>query len=209
MTRSGGSKPTGEICTRRLLDSTIFVNVIAVINVIYVINVNNNKCIFVTGKVMMNQFAQLLSAEKQTTILLDCCTIIGAHNGKPGVLKFRKRIASRKDLRIIVPSILVREVAKIAKITREEALALIESFSDMGQIDYVGDDVERNREAELLNVRYPGYCHYPDNRYLLACKEYDATLLTYDRKLKDVALGERVAAYSPEEFGLYHQGELE
>ena len=158
---------------------------------------------------MMNQFAQLLSAENQTAVLLDCCIIINTWKQKPEALQFRKRIASRKDIKIIVPHILIEEVAKVAGITKDQAVALIESFSNAGQIEYIGqcgaDEANRiAKEAEGLKAKYPGYCHYPDNHYVVLCKDYDATLVTHDSNLKDVATAERVTACLPEQFWSYH-----
>lgn len=116
----------------------------------------------------MNQFAQLLSAERQTVLLLDTCTIISAWQKKPEALAFRAKIARRKDIRIIVPRILVGEVAKVAGISRDDALSLAESFSEFGQIEYL-DDPAVSREADSLAAKNPAYCHYPDNHYLVNC----------------------------------------
>lgn len=151
----------------------------------------------------MNQFAQLLSAESQTTILIDCCAIIGVWENREEALRFRERIAPRKDIRILVPTSLAREVAKVAKISGDEALALIESFSDAGQIDYIDEIEKRKKQAAILNAKYPGSCHFPDNYYLLLCKDHDATLITYDRDLRAIAFEEQVKTRSPDEFRYY------
>jgi predicted nucleic acid-binding protein len=151
---------------------------------------------------MMNQFAQLLSAKCQMPLLLDTCTIVGAWQKKPEVVAFRSKIAKRKDVRIIVPGILVREVAKIAKMSKEEALSLIESFSEFGQIDYV-DTMSMARDAEALVAKYPAYCHYPDNHYLACCREQGAVLVTYDNNLRFVAKMEGIMTCAPGNFRIY------
>ena len=151
---------------------------------------------------MMNQFAQLLSAEKQSLLLLDTCTIISALQGKPEAVAFRDKIAKRKDIRILVPGILVREVAKIANVSHEKALSLVESFSEQGQIDYV-DDARIAAVAESMIAKYPRYCHYPDNYYLACCKEQGSLLVTYDHNLKLVARMEGIMTCSPGNFRIY------
>jgi predicted nucleic acid-binding protein len=146
----------------------------------------------------MNQFAQLLSAEKQTTVLLDCCTIIGAKNGSLDALQFRKKIANRKDIKILVPSIIVREVCKVGRMAFDEAIALIDTFSLTGQIEYVScSDIVIKSQAEALTAKYPVFCHYPDDHYLAIAKKYGALLVTYDRNLKDVARLEGVQTCAP------------
>ena len=156
----------------------------------------------------MNQFAQLLSAQRQTPVLLDTCTIISAWEKRPEALELRKKIAKRNDIRIIVPGILVREVAKVARLGQDQALALIESFSEMGQIDYVtkcGDDDNRiTREAEALIAKYPRYSHFPDNQYLAYCRDQGALLVTYDKNLRTVARIEGIMACAPGNFRLYN-----
>lgn len=152
----------------------------------------------------MNQFAQLLSREKQTSLVLDSCTVIGARNGSQQVLQFRKKIAKRKDIRVIVPSIVVSEVQKVAHLSFEEATKLVESFSEHGQIDYVScEDKELVAEAEALRAKYPIYSHYPDDHYLVIARRYGAVLITYDRKLKDVARTEGVMTCAPGSFRMY------
>ena len=119
----------------------------------------------------MNQFAQLLSAEKQSALLLDCCTIIAVKNGHLGAREFRNRIANRKDIRIIVPSIIVREVCKVGHLSFDQAIELIDTFSHTGQIEYVScEDSEIKAQAEKLSSKYPVYCHYPDDHYLAIAK---------------------------------------
>jgi predicted nucleic acid-binding protein len=151
---------------------------------------------------MMNQFAQLLSAGKQTPLLIDTCTIINAQKKKSEALAFRSKIAKRKDIRIIVPNILVKEVSKITRTSRDEALSLIESFSEIGQIDYV-DEGTLAKEAETLPAKYPTYCHYPDNYYLIYCRDHGAVLVTYDSNLRLVAKMEGIMTCSPENFKIY------
>lgn len=156
----------------------------------------------------MNQFAQLLSTQRQTPVLLDTCTIVGVWEKRPEALELRKKIARRKDIRIIVPSILAREVAKVARLGEEQALALIESFSEMGQIDYLSkcgdDDGNRiTREADALVTKYPRYCHYPDNHYLVFCKDQAAVLVTYDKELRSVARLEGIMVCAPGNFRIY------
>jgi predicted nucleic acid-binding protein len=149
---------------------------------------------------MMNQFAQLISAERQTLVLLDTCTIINAYAGKPDAVALRSRIAKRKDIRIIVPRLWIREVAKVAGINQEQALALIESFSEMGQIDYIEENERLAREAKALSAKYPEYCHYPDNHYLVHCRNEGAVLVTYDSNLHRVADLEGVMVSTPRTF---------
>ncbi len=158
---------------------------------------------------MMNQFAKLLSTESQTAILLDTCTIVSVLEKKPAALEFRKKIALRKDIRIVVPSILAREVARVAGIGVDEAIPLIESFSQVGQIDYVtrceDDDGNRvAREADALKAKYLNYCHYPDNHYIVHCRDHAALLVTYDNDLRRVARMEGVMTCSPGNFRLYN-----
>jgi hypothetical protein len=150
----------------------------------------------------MNQFAQLLSAERQVPLLLDACTIISAWQKKPEAIAFRSKIAKRKDIRIVVPSILVKEVSKVAKIGEAEALSLIESFSLFGQIDYV-DVAPVADEAEALVAKYPTFCHYPDNYYLIYCREQGALLVTYDNNLRFVAKMEGIMTCAPGNFRIY------
>lgn len=154
----------------------------------------------------MNQFAQLLSAQRQQVIVLDCCTIIGAKNKNAEVLQFRKKIAKRKDIRIIVPAVIVKEVCKVGSMSFDSAIALIDTFSETGQIDYNDtshNDSEISAQAEALKSKYPVYLHYPDDHYLVVAKNNDALLITYDRKLKDVARAEGVMTCSPGNFRSY------
>ena len=149
----------------------------------------------------MNQFAQLLSAEKQSILVLDCCTIIGAKNGSLNALQFRRKIANRQDIKILVPSIIVREVRKVGRMSFDEAIALIDTFSQTGQIEYVScSDIEIKSHAEALTAKYPVLCHYPDDHYLAIAKRYGAVLVTYDRNLKDVAKLEGLQTCAPQNF---------
>jgi hypothetical protein len=153
---------------------------------------------------MMNQFAQLLSTEKQTPVLLDTCIAINALQKKPDALVFRDKVTKRRDLRFIVPRMLVTEVAKVAKISQEDALATVESFSEMGQIDYVDDgDGSISRDADALMEKYPRYCHFPDNHYFIYCREQGALLVTYDNNLRMVAKMEGIMACTPGRFRIY------
>jgi predicted PilT family ATPase len=156
----------------------------------------------------MNEFAKLLSAKQQTSVLLDCCVIVKALQGNPEVLAFRKRIVCRKDVKIIAPSILVREVAKVARIDEEAARAIIESFSETGQIEYISKcgDYEGNnmeRQASLLRAKYPHFSHAPDNYYLVLCQKHAAVLVTFDRQMKYIARMEGIMTCSPAGFQLY------
>ena len=148
---------------------------------------------------MMNQFAQLLSAERQMPVLIDTCTVIGAWQKKPEAMAFRSKVAKRKDIRIIVPGILVREVSRVTKMTGAEVLSLVESFSEFGQIDYV-DIAPIAREAEALVAKYPTYCHYPDSYYLAYCRDQGAVLVTYDNSLRLVARMEGIMTCAPGNF---------
>lgn len=157
---------------------------------------------------MMNQFAKLLSSQQQTLILLDTCTIVSAYENKPEALELRKKIAHRKDIRIVVPSILIKEVSRVAKIDTERALELIESFSMMGQIDHIGqcsgEDVSRiTSEADELKAKYLNLCHSPDNIYLVYCKNLGAVLVTYDSDLRMVARMEGIMTCTPGNFRVY------
>jgi predicted nucleic acid-binding protein len=152
----------------------------------------------------MNQFAQLLSAQKQQVLVLDCCTIIAVKNDNPRALEFRKRIANRKDVRIIVPSIAIKEVCKVGKMQFGQAIALVDSFSHTGQIDYVScNDPEIITQAAALRGKYPLYCHYPDDLYPVIAKKYDGQLITFDRNLQNVADAERVQSCIPSSFRIY------
>jgi predicted nucleic acid-binding protein len=155
----------------------------------------------------MNQFAQLLSAQKQQAIVLDSCTIIGAKNKDAQVLQFRKKIAKRKDIRIIVPTVVVKEVCKVGSMSFDSAIALIDTFSETGQMDYYyhasHNDSEISDQAVALRTKYPVYLHYPDDHYLVVAKNNDALLVTFDRKLKDVARAEGVMTCSPGNFRIY------
>lgn len=149
----------------------------------------------------MNQFAQLLSAQRQQAIVLDCCTIIGAKKKSAEVLQFRKKIAKRKDIRIIVPSVVVKEVCKVGRMSFDSAIALIDTFSETGQIDYAAcNESEISARAEALRSRYPVYLHYPDDHYLVVARNTGALLVTYDGNLKDVARAEGVMTCSPGSF---------
>lgn len=180
---------------------------------------------------MMNQFAKLLSAEIQTLVLLDTCTRVNVWNKKLEALKFRSKIAGRKDMKMIVPGILIREVAKVAKITVEKALVLIESFLTSGQIDYINyyynnsrgsnpgnkndskrddDDNDNNKNnskientANQLKAKYFRYCHYLDNYYLYYCNDNNAVLITYDNDLRQVAKMEEIMSCTPGNFRIY------
>lgn len=137
--------------------------------------------------------------------MLDSCTIIGAKNKNADVLQFRKKIANRKDVRIIVPTVVVREVCKVGSMSFDSAIALIDTFSETGQIDYhaSNNDSEISAQAEALRTKYPVYLHYPDDHYLVVAKNNDALLVTFDRKLKDVARAEGVMTCSPSNFRIY------
>ena len=137
--------------------------------------------------------------------MLDSCTIIGAKNNDVKVLQFRKKIANRKDIRIIVPTVAVKEVRKVGSMSFDSAIALIDTFSETGQIDYHASDTdsEISAQAAALRTKYPVYLHYPDDHYLVVAKNNDALLVTFDRKLKDVARAEGVMTCSPSNFRIY------
>lgn len=134
-------------------------------------------------------------------VLLDCCTIIAAKDGRPDAVAFQKKLSRRKDLELLVPDLVVKEVSKIAGISVEEAERLARSFSS-GAVERVADDESIEREASELDQKYLS-CHYPDSHYLVHCRNTAAVLVTYDRKLKEVARLEGIMTCSPGNYSFY------
>ena len=104
-----------------------------------------------------------------------------------------------------MPTVVVKEVCKVGSMSLDSAIALIDTFSETGQIDYLAshNDSEISAQAEALRIKYPVYLHYPDDHYLVVAKNNDALLVTFDRKLKDVARAEGVMTCSPANFRIY------
>ncbi|HEX7033256.1 MAG TPA: PIN domain-containing protein [Nitrososphaera sp.] len=153
---------------------------------------------------MMNQFAKLQSSQHQTPIMLDTCMIASAYENRPEALELRKKLAHRKDVRIMVPGTQVREVAEVVGVGGEQVLELVESFSKMGQIDYIIEDDDRiASEADKLKAKYPRFCHSPDDIYLAYCKELGVLLVTYYNNLRKVARMEGIMTCTPGNFRPY------
>jgi predicted nucleic acid-binding protein len=134
-----------------------------------------------------------------TQILLDCCTVINAIEGKPSALAFKEKMSKRKDVTLFVPDVVISQVAKVARLSAEEAEEEIRSFSHRSKIVRIKDDQKALVDAVALSVRYD-YCHYPDSIYLIQARTAGAILATYDKKLRDVAKMEGIMACSPDNF---------
>ncbi len=134
-------------------------------------------------------------------VLLDCCTIIAAKDGRPDAIAFQRKLSRRKDLELLVPDLVVKEVSRVARIPIEEAERLARSFSS-GTIERLTDDESIAREASELDQRYLS-CHYPDSHYLVHCRNTPAVLVTYDKKLREVARMEGIMTCSPGNYRFY------
>jgi len=134
-------------------------------------------------------------------VLLDCCTIIAAKDGRPDAIAFQRKLSRRKDLELLVPDLVVKEVSRVARIPIEEAERLARSFSS-GTIERLTDDESIAREASELYQRYLS-CHYPDSHYLVHCRNTTAVLVTYDKKLREVARMEGIMTCSPGNYRFY------
>jgi len=134
-------------------------------------------------------------------VLLDCCTIIAAKDGRPDAIAFQRKLSRRKDLELLVPDLVVKEVSRVARIPIEEAERLARSFSS-GTIERLTDDESIAREASELDQRYLS-CHYPDSHYLVHCRNTTAVIVTYDKKLREVARMEGIMTCSPGNYRFY------
>jgi predicted nucleic acid-binding protein len=134
-------------------------------------------------------------------VLLDCCTIIAAKDGRWDAVAFQKKLSRRKDLELLVPDLVVKEVSKIAGISIEEAERLARSFSS-ATVERPAEDESIVREANELDQKYLS-CHFPDSYYLVHCRNTSAVLVTYDKKLKEVARMEGIMACSPANYRFY------
>jgi predicted nucleic acid-binding protein len=137
-----------------------------------------------------------------TPIILDCCTIVSAIQRKPGAREFKEKLAKRKDLTLLVPDVVISEVAKIARLSAEAAEKAISSLSQGNRIVRLADDKKTLADAIVLSLRCD-YCHYPDSIYLVQARNAGAVLVTYDRKLRDVAMMEGIMGCSPDNFRFY------
>ncbi len=150
------------------------------------------------------EFQQKTITVEKSPVLLDCCTIVGAMvEDRPNATAFKQKIARRKDLNLIVPDIVISEVARIARLSPEAAEEAIRSFSNSHEITRL-DDKKTLVDAIALSLRYD-YCHYPDSIYLVHARNTNAVLVTYDRKLREVARLEGIMACSPDNFRIYGQ----
>lgn len=141
-----------------------------------------------------------METSQKTTVLLDCCTIISALDGKHDALAFKEKLSRRKDVAVLVPDLVVSEVARVARISREAAEQAICSFA-RGNIVRTADE-DAMVDAIALTTHYD-YCHYPDSIYLVHCRNAGGVLVTYDKKLRDVARMEGIMACSPDNFCFY------
>lgn len=137
----------------------------------------------------------------QNAVLLDCCTIIGALAKKQNAVAFKEKLSRRKDVTLLVPDLVISEVSKIAKMSVKAAEEAIKSFAHGNKIIRLQDDGALV-DAIALSVRYD-YCHYPDSVYLVHSRNTGAVLVTYDKKLRDVARMEGIMACSPDNFRFY------
>lgn len=135
-------------------------------------------------------------------ILLDSCSIIDAFEGNQRTLEFKERLSKRKDLTLLVPDHVISEVAKVARMSVQEAENAVRAFARDNKVTRLQDDREILADAVKLSLHYD-YCHYPDNIYLAHCRNQGAVLVTYDRKLRDVARMEGIMACSPDNFRFY------
>jgi hypothetical protein len=149
----------------------------------------------------MNQIAQLLSADKQLAIVLAGGTIMAAKNGNNDAIQFRKKIATRKDIKINVPSIAFKEICKVGQLSFDNAVSLIDSFSRNGQIEYILCSDDRQI---VIQAKYPVYCHYPDDHDVVIAKKCSALPITFDKKLKDIARAEVVLTFCLWNFRFYN-----
>ena len=137
----------------------------------------------------------------QNPVLLDCCTIIGALEGKSNAVAFKEKLSKRKDMTILVPDLVVSEVSRVAKMSAQAAEKAIRSFAHGNKVVRLQDDGAMV-DAVALTVHY-NYCHYPDSIYLIHSRNTGAVLVTYDRRLRDVARMEGIMASSPDNFRFY------
>ena len=149
----------------------------------------------------MNQIAQLLSADKQLAIVLGAGTIMAAKNGNSDVIQFRKKTATIKYIKINVPSIAIKEICKVGPMSFDNAVSLIDSFSRNGQIEYILCSDDRQI---VIQAKYPVYCHYPDDHYVVIANKYSALPVTFDKKLKDIVRAEGVLTFCPGNFRFYN-----
>ena len=154
----------------------------------------------------MNQLTQLLSADKQLAIVLGDGTIMPAKNGNNDAIQFRKKIATRKDIKITAPSIAIKEICKVGQMSFDNAVSHIGSFSQNGQIEDISCSEERQIviQAEVLRAKYPVYCHYPGDHHVVIAKKYSALPVTFDKKLKDIARAEVVLTFCLWNFRFYN-----
>jgi predicted nucleic acid-binding protein len=132
-------------------------------------------------------------------LLLDCCTIVSALEGDAKVLEFKARLSKRKDLTLLAPDHVISEVAKVARMSVQEAEKAVRAFAHGNKVTGLAEDKQILVDAVALGLRYD-YCHYPDSIYLAHCRNQGAVLVTYDKKLKDVARMEGIMACLPENF---------
>ena len=123
----------------------------------------------------MNQFAQLLSAEKQSAIVLNCRTIM----------------ALNKDGQMSIGS-------AISLIESFSGNGLIECVS-------CSYDKEIVVQAEAMRAKYLVCCYYPDVLHVIITNKYGQLLVTLDRKnLKDIARAESVLTSHSGNYKLYN-----
>ena len=135
-------------------------------------------------------------------LLPDCCTIIDALDGNQKTLAFKEKLSKRKDLALLVPDHVISEVAKVARMSVQEAENAVRAFACNNKVTRLEDDRKILVEAVKLSLHYD-YCHYPDSIYLAHCKNQGAVLVTNDRKLRDAARMEGIMACSPDNFRFY------
>ena len=135
-------------------------------------------------------------------ILRGCYTIIDAFDGNQKTLAFKDRLSKRKDLTLLVSDHVIFEVAKVARMSVQEAENAVRAFARDNKVARLEDDKDILADAVKLSLQYD-YCHYPDSIYLAHCRNQGAVLVTYDRKLRDVARIEGIMACSPDNFRFY------
>jgi len=139
---------------------------------------------------------QLSSLLNFTLIILDSNIFVKGH-GNAKLLTILAGKLGRFKARLIVPRIVLYEVAKVTHNTQDRIIQKIKKiFRNCLTLEQTKDITQESRTLETKFYE----CHRPDSVVLATAKTVDAVLVTYDQKLLRTAIIEGVRAYTPREF---------
>ena len=127
-------------------------------------------------------------------IVLDSCVVIEIL-AKPFVARKVLALFHGKHARIVLQDVVLTEVQKILRISKEEIIHKISLI--FHKEPYLFATTEQMRQISIQLQQKYGICHFPDSLMLAACKVLAWALFSFDRNMLQSAEFEGILAFNP------------